>query len=193
MARPRDLKNLFFYERKEVTRNLRSYRKRIDQQDKDIVFVCIGSDRSTGDSLGPLVGTRLKELGFENVYGTVKHPIHALNIKQRLKEIEEKHPNRFVIAIDASIGSSERLFGIRIKTRPLEPGIGVGKKLPSVGDISIVGIICSDEEMRVNPSSFNMVRLSNVFDLVNEIVDTCIYLRKTALSEEAAIAKDKKN
>ena len=47
--------------------------------------------------------------------------------------------------------------------------------------MSIVGIICSDEEMRVNPSSFNMVRLSNVFDLVNEIVDTCIYLRKQHL------------
>ena len=122
MARPRDLKNLFFYERKEVTRNLRSYRKRIDQQDKDIVFVCIGSDCSTGDSLGPLVGTRLKELGFENVYGTVKHPIHALNIKQRLKEIEEKHPNRFVIAIDASIGSSEKLLAFKLKQGHLSQG-----------------------------------------------------------------------
>jgi putative sporulation protein YyaC len=193
MARSRDLKSLFFYKRKEVTRNLRSYRKRIDQQDKDIVFLCIGSDRSTGDSLGPLVGTRLKELGFENVYGTIKYPIHALNMRQRLKEIEEKHPNRFVIAIDASIGSSENLFGIRIKTRPLEPGIGVGKKFSSVGDMSIIGVVCSEEEMRASYFSFNTVRLSNVFDVVNEIVDTCIYLRKTALSEEVAIARDKKN
>ena len=28
---------------------------------RPIVFVCIGTDRSTGDSLGPLVGTLLEE------------------------------------------------------------------------------------------------------------------------------------
>ena len=30
-------------------------------KNQPIVFVCIGTDRSTGDSLGPLVGTLLKE------------------------------------------------------------------------------------------------------------------------------------
>ena len=50
-------------------------------------FLCIGSDRITGDSLGPLIGHRLtayRGLGFY-VYGTLDDPVHALNLSDRLQ------------------------------------------------------------------------------------------------------------
>ncbi|MDP4156827.1 MAG: DUF1256 domain-containing protein, partial [Bacillota bacterium] len=49
-----------------------------------VVFVCIGSDLSIGDSLGPIVGTELEDLGF-TVIGTLKYPLHGLNLRDRLK------------------------------------------------------------------------------------------------------------
>ena len=45
--------------------------------EKTVVFLCIGTDRATGDALGPLVGSYLLKNGLENVYGTVDEPVHA--------------------------------------------------------------------------------------------------------------------
>jgi DNA-binding LacI/PurR family transcriptional regulator len=59
---------------------------------RPIVFVCIGTDRSTGDSLGPIVGTLLEEKGLRTfyVYGTLDEPIHAVNLSENyIREIKE--------------------------------------------------------------------------------------------------------
>src|SRR5690625_2282795 len=58
---------------------------------QDIVAICIGTDRSTGDSLGPLTGTFLSRFRPKNihVYGTLHHPVHALNLEEHLREIKQ--------------------------------------------------------------------------------------------------------
>ena len=51
---------------------------------KTPVIACVGSDLSVGDSLGPIVGTKLKEkLAGLNVYvyGTLQKPLTAHEIK----------------------------------------------------------------------------------------------------------------
>ena len=61
--------------------------------DKDIVIMCIGSDRSTGDSLGPLIGYKLQKYSLKhvNIYGTLDNPIHAGNINEKISEIRRPH------------------------------------------------------------------------------------------------------
>ncbi|QOY37376.1 spore protease YyaC [Anaerobacillus isosaccharinicus] len=110
---------------------------------RDIVIVCIGTDRSTGDSLGPLIGSRLKEsnLDFFHTYGTLENPIHAVNLEEKLAEINERHSNAFVIGIDACLGRSTSVGFISIADGPVKPGAAVNKKLPPVGDIHITGIV----------------------------------------------------
>ena len=56
---------------------------------KGVVFLCIGTDRSTGDSLGPLIGHKLREQerrrGFvprAAVFGTLDRPVHAMNLER---------------------------------------------------------------------------------------------------------------
>ena len=50
----------------------------------EIVFLCIGSDRVTGDCLGPYIGHLLTphETGHIFVYGTLSSPVHALNLEK---------------------------------------------------------------------------------------------------------------
>lgn len=56
------------------------------------IIVCIGTDKCVGDCLGPLVGTFLEEHNFPlPVYGTLKDPIHALNLDKKLEEINKLH------------------------------------------------------------------------------------------------------
>ena len=55
---------------------------------RTIIFLCIGTDRCTGDSLGPLVGYRLKHISSlfkkKNIffYGSLESPVHSINIRE---------------------------------------------------------------------------------------------------------------
>ncbi len=107
-----------------------------------IVLVCIGSDRATGDCLGPIIGHKLKR--FEDnfsVYGTLEKPVHAKNLGDALCFIKRYHPDSLVIAIDASLGTQEHIGFITLGEGCLYPGVGVEKDLPDVGDIFITGIV----------------------------------------------------
>lgn len=108
-----------------------------------IVFICIGTDRSTGDSLGPLIGTLLSDKSVSpfHVYGTLDDPIHALNLEDKLKEIQKNHINPYIIGIDACLGRMKSVGIIQIGDGPVKPGSGVKKELPPVGNIHITGIV----------------------------------------------------
>lgn len=110
---------------------------------RPIVFVCIGTDRSTGDSLGPLVGENLKSLISSDfhLYGTLENPIHAKNLKETLDEIHNKYTYPYIIAIDASLGKIDSIGNIIVENKPITPGAAMNKKLPKVGDLSITGIV----------------------------------------------------
>ena len=108
-----------------------------------IIFVCIGSDRSTGDSLGPLVGYKLKSFSKNNIYiyGTLENPIHAKNIVNMLAEINTKFKNPYIVAIDSCLGSLNNIGKVFIQKKPLMPGLALNKQLPAVGEMSITGIV----------------------------------------------------
>ena len=45
------------------------------------------------------------------------------------------------IAVDAALSDPEKIGKIFVKEGPIEPGSGLGKKLPHVGDISVTGVV----------------------------------------------------
>ena len=122
---------------------LRSYIRQICHPWNEIVFLCIGSDRVTGDSLGPLIGRELSRYQWKDmyIYGTIFHPVHAMNLEYTWTEIKKKHPMALFIAIDASLGSEEHIGFITVGMGALQPGSGVQKNLPEIGDIFITGIL----------------------------------------------------
>lgn len=109
----------------------------------DIVFVCIGSDRSTGDSLGPIIGHKLREMNYSNVhvFGNLENPVHAKNLCETTELIVEKFKMPFIIAIDASLGRVEHVGHITVAKGSLKPGSAVNKDLQPVGDMHITGIV----------------------------------------------------
>lgn len=152
--------------------------------DFDSIIICIGTDRCIGDCLGPMIGTLLKNKHFPlEVYGTLENPIHALNIDEKLSEIKKCHPNSTIIAIDACLGASESIGEIHARDYSIHPGKGVGKVLPNVGDISIIGIVDSSDNSEIFTS--RDIRLSLVFNMAEIIVDSLfhsLYIKKTSQS-----------
>ena len=110
---------------------------------KSIVFVCIGTDRSTGDSLGPLVGYKINSTKYSNVFihGNLDEPVHAKNLEQAMKQINETYEKPFVVAIDACLGRMEYVGYITVGEGSIKPGSGVNKDLVPVGDMHITGIV----------------------------------------------------
>lgn len=109
---------------------------------RPLVIVSIGSDRATGDCLGPLVGSNLN-FNALNVYsfGSLENPVHSKNLKETLLYIESNFENPYVIAIDASLGSMNSIGKVFIEDSPLSPGLALNKNLPQVGNLSITGVV----------------------------------------------------
>lgn len=139
-----------------------------------VAFICLGTDRSTGDSFGPLVGHNLSKLSIYDfdVYGTLYNPVHAQNLSETLKKIDIE--NTLIIAIDSSLGNYNHIGCISMGKGEIKPGMGVGKELPSVGDIFICGI--------VNVSGFaptlllQCTRLSLVYTMAEVTTNSIRYL-----------------
>lgn len=136
--------------------------------DRDIAFICIGTDRATGDCLGPLTGYKLSDMKYTNVHvlGTLDNPVHAKNLDEQLQELKS-YNDPFIIAIDASLGKFERIGFINIKEGPLSPGSGVNKALPKVGDMHITGIVNMSGFMEI--MVLQNTRLSLVMNMSNII------------------------
>lgn len=112
-------------------------------QNQPLIFLCIGSDRATGDSLGPIIGYKLEQSSFGNyfVYGTLEAPVHAKNLATVVQTIHRRHKNPYIIAIDASLGKQAHVGYYTLGIGSLKPGAGVGKDLIAVGDVFITGIV----------------------------------------------------
>lgn len=128
---------------RELARTLQTCICKIDRPWDELVFLCVGSDRITGDSLGPLCGHQLSRYIWKNsyVYGTLDRPVHALNLAETKQMISAVHPRCLMIAIDASLGSRQHLGFITTGVGSITPGAGVQKDLPEIGDIFITGIV----------------------------------------------------
>ncbi|MFR5601414.1 MAG: spore protease YyaC [Lachnospiraceae bacterium] len=151
----------------------------LKREEKDgVVVLCIGTDRSTGDSLGPLIGYKLKEKGIRRVQviGTLERPVHAMNLEQYLHLIRISYPNHLVVAVDASVGKSEHVGYATLGKGSLKPGLGVCKELRAVGDIFITGIVgtCGN----CDPIMLQSIRLSVVMGLADYISESIFLVEK---------------
>ncbi|WP_461207551.1 spore protease YyaC [Clostridium sp. DL1XJH146] len=144
---------------------------------KDIIILCIGSDRSTGDSLGPLVGSKLSFLNRKklSILGDLENPVNAQNIDKIKNNIYKKYKKPYIIAIDASLGSMQSVETILIQDKPLSPGAALNKNILSIGDLSIKGIVNvsgSLDFMVLQNTRLNTVM--NLADVISEGIYHCI-------------------
>lgn len=108
-----------------------------------IVLLCVGTDRSIGDALGPLVGTYVAQTEPTDfvVLGTLENPVHAGNLVETVEWVERTFRRPLVVAVDACLGRSESIGMLTVAGGSLLPGAGVNKTLPAVGDVHLTGVV----------------------------------------------------
>jgi len=138
------------------------------------VIVCVGSDLAVGDSLGPVTGTLLKQkTGGKGafIYGTLKTPITAKEIKYVNDFLKKTHPRSKIIAVDAAVGEDADVGLVKVTDGPLRPGAGANKRLQKIGDCSILGIVA--KKSAFSYALLNLTRLNVVYRM-SEIISTAL-------------------
>lgn len=134
-----------------------------------VIVICIGTDRSTGDSLGPLTGTYTKrhDLKHLKVYGSLHYPVHAKNLNDYLTYIKQKYKGPFIIAIDASLGKQQSIGKLMNGNGPLKPGAALQKMLPDVGHYFMTGVV--NIYSNHNFTTLQSTRLSLIHDMAYKL------------------------
>ncbi len=132
------------------------------------IFVCVGTDASIGDSVGPFCGTFLEHSQNDVfIYGTLQKPITAKDVRTVKSFISKVHPFSKVVVIDAAIGKKQDVGKIKIFDAPIKPGLGLNKNLPALGDVSIIAIVAERGEKNLSLSNFT--RISPIYKLARTI------------------------
>ena len=125
-----------------LTESLRKHLTAPKKAGKDILVVCIGTDRSTGDSFGPFTGSLLESsTQYPYIYGTLLHPIHRQNFVRETTYLYDRFADPYIIAVDASLGDRDRIGSIRVRPGSIRPGAAFTGDLPAIGDLAVTGIV----------------------------------------------------
>lgn len=152
----------------DVKEKIACYLKKCIPKNKNITIVCVGTDRIIGDAVGPLVGTLLKEYNINaNVIGEFDNLVNATNVRHIVNTLNTED---FIIAIDACVTSRREYIGcIIIDNEKLYPGLGLDKKLPGFGDLTIKAVVAPND-VTDKMMMLGAVRLSFVYKISTIIV-----------------------
>ncbi|MFE8701060.1 spore protease YyaC [Cytobacillus sp. FJAT-54145] len=151
-----------------------------------IAFVCIGTDRATGDCLGPLVGTFLKEKGYPHVYGTLDSPVHFKNIQQIVSSIPK---GKTVIAIDCTLGKTSEVGDIRLFKGSVSAGAITQKQGIVVGDYGLLGVVNIGgymEPFMLQCTPLNLVM--NMAKTIAETISKAIVTNRSSLTQRRSVS-----
>lgn len=110
--------------------------------DRQLVVVCFGTPSIAGDSLGPEVGSLLRDDKHfpAFVYGTLDRPVTGRNMHEWMRFVKEAHAGALLLAVDACLGDAGNLGRISVRSDGVCPAaVGGGRK--RFGDVGIVAVV----------------------------------------------------
>ena len=140
----------------------------------NIIILCIGTDKIIGDSVGPIVGSKLKSIENEyiKIYGTVGNNLDFLNTKKVVEEIYAKFENPFIITIDAALSKERETGEICISDGYIKVGNALDKSICFYSNINIKCVVGKyyklDKKMNINTlKNVNKEEIYNMTEIVS--------------------------
>ena len=150
---------------------------------ENIIILCIGTNKCPGDSLGPIIGTKLNEIKLpKNVscFGTIKKNLNAVTLPSFIEHNDLEMVENLVIAIDCTFTRLASIGSIIVNEGELLPGKGVGKVLPSIGDFHICGV-CSNATYSKVAATIDLLTMDKrtivqMSDMIVESLSTVLFM-----------------
>lgn len=137
----------------------------------EIIFLCVGTDRITGDCFGPLVGSKLTQkleycnYSNINIYGSLSQNLSYENINKVIQKIDKES---IIIVIDAALSKEENIGKIFVQKSKTILGKGLEKNKIEIGDISIKSVVAKDYKIaKCNFKALQNISLNGVMRLAN--------------------------
>lgn len=143
---------------------------------RQLVVVCFGTPAIAGDSLGPEVGTLLREDSRfpAFVYGTLDHPITGKNMSEWMKFIKETHRDAVIVSVDACLGDKRHLGKISVRSDGVCPA-AVGGKKTRFGDVGIIAVVGDKTEDALSElMQANAVYVSELAHKVSDLIKEAV-------------------
>lgn len=163
----------FYYNNRCAANGVLSALRKFIAAKRAPVIVCIGSDRVSGDSLGPITGSMLKnKLTLPEVFvlGSLESTITAKEVRYLNEFLRETFAKRTIICVDSAVGSLSDVGVIKISDAPLLPGSGINKRLGQIGDVSVQGVVA--EKGFLSKSALTEVKMGMVYKMSEIISDS---------------------
>lgn len=132
----------------------------------NIVFVCIGTKKLIGDSIGPVIGENLKkfENEFIHVYGTMQNNVNFINGKEIIEEIYRKYKEPYLITIDAALSNTNKRGDIVLGSGYMKIGKALNKSVCFFSNINIKCVIGNYHKSKEeNLRELRSVRVSEIY------------------------------
>lgn len=141
-----------------------------NSNNQEIVFLCIGTNRVIGDSIGPIVGTNLKKKIDKNrnikVMGDLENNICYENIKEYIARLS--FSRSFIVVIDSALSNEENIGKVFVQNKGLKYGESLYKDNSIIGNISIKAVVGKNAYNKFK--NFKVLRntsINRVIDLSN--------------------------
>lgn len=146
--------------------------------DKQMMVLCIGTEKVIGDSLGPMTGEKLSQMNLPRpilVKGSLKHPIHYLNFQDEWEKINRKYAPLFTLVVDSSL-YREPYIGKTILTKGKTTlGDTIHKKKYCVGNCTLKGVVGQDFKNPIqNMQVLEHVSQQLIQEMSNQIVQMIV-------------------
>ena len=153
---------------------------KINKENKNIIFLCVGTSKVIGDSIGPIVGTNLKKylknkdgLKLKNnnvkVIGDISNNISYNNIEDNIKNIKSLSADNLVIVVDSALSAENNIGKIFVQNRGLRYAESLNRKNDIIGDMSIKAVVGKNSKNGLknfnilkNISSQRIISMSNM-------------------------------
>lgn len=142
-------------------------KRKISKENRKKVFLCIGTSKVPGDSLGPIVGSYLKENTNLEVFGTLRENICE---KNKIEELKIKLSEKCIVVIDSAISDYNNLGKIFVSSNQAKIGAGLRYNKGKVGTISIKGVVAENKTTSFeNFCNLNIIDLNFIKDMAKII------------------------
>lgn len=125
------------------------------------VFLCVGTNKCIGDSLGPCVGEILSnkiKSDYIQIIGDLKNNVNSCNFNSVINHINNTIKNPYFIIIDSALSRKDIIGEIIINKKSMVVGEALNKQHKCIGNISIKGIVAENNKNSIQ----NFINLNNV-------------------------------
>ncbi len=169
----------------QFTNKLGKSLEKLNNTFSHIIFLCIGTEKIIGDSVGPIIGSNIKNLENEyiKVYGICGKNLDFSNAKNIIEKVYKKYSNPFIITIDAALSKEKRTGEIYIGEGFMKIGTALEKSITFYSNINIKCVV----------GKYNSLNQKENINILNNVVKERVYSLAEIVSQGIKIILENTN